>query len=889
MAIGMPPYELNGIKSAMSDRRILNLVAPQTHFVGRAGELESGLKRLADCVPTWVSGPPGVGKTRFALELAQQTALDSVWFVDAHGVATADEMNAVVSQTVGSDTKDVAALAWTLGQRRSTLVILDNVDEALDAAARLSEALQHVGVAVILTSRLAPSNPAINLQGLSAAESMELLEDRSGRSNLLANDLVTALDGLPLALELAAQHMDVMSVPAILKRFASDLKVLGDDRLRVAIDETWQRLEPGSRRLLVAASVCRGMPFDLDILEASFGAPAEGLRQLLSHSLLQRESSGEIVQFRILDTVATFATLADEAYYKDCQKRYAHYIATLSSSLLSAEDTPEVAAAIKTLKTLSPHLGRAMGIVAVHSWPSVATPIALATALLHRYLDTRDRAIPALIQAIEQEPDADARFGLRATLAHLLVDLNHAGEASAQVQSLVRDTTTPLQKAQLVRLRSRVAHTLGKLKQGVTLAEESLSLAKACGDPLELGRALRNSGSVCFGDPDLLKQAIAQLDASASIFRKAGAPHAEALAHYNRAFALEGANQPELLWRSIERARELFALCGDTGLRLECDWLLGMMLATQGETEQAAQVLEGVYDEALHAGMLGLARAAAEILFSVCLEVARHQDAALQIARQKAILDVEFNAFGVHWIQVLDARLLAHKGELERAVELLAARLDHPSSHWDPGTELWPLGTLLICLGALGLPESLDARMARVHELKALLGTTQWADFAALVEEASWGLAQNDAARVVQAISDAKSTHAFGQSIELRTLVRLITQNLASAQQAIVYGPEVLLVTPGATKFRAPNADWVDLASRPRLSAALNALVEADGPMPPESLIAVLWPNEVLTHESGLNRLRATLSMLRKQGLKSFIVFRDGGYLLDAEVAQIDS
>ncbi len=343
---------VNGLEAVFPPLRSLdatatNLPLPRTSFVGRAaelGELEA-LVRSSRLVT--VTGAGGSGKTRLAVELARAILrdFDGVWFTDLSPIVDGERVVGTVAQALGlavSDERPVLArLLEAVGDRRC-LVVLDNCEQVLDAAGDVVEELlgSCSAVQVVVTSREALGVageqvwrvPALALDGGDApSEAASLFVDRArlvdvrfvptSGQRLLIESVCRRLDGLPLAIELAAARVAGLGVEEVARGVDDMFSVLVGGRrraarqatLRASIAWSYDLLAPPERRLLPALSVFAG-GFTLDAARgvcADEIVPAEDVAAAVAHlvdqSLVVADHLAAGTRYRLLDTIRAFA------------------------------------------------------------------------------------------------------------------------------------------------------------------------------------------------------------------------------------------------------------------------------------------------------------------------------------------------------------------------------------------------------------------------------------------------------------------------------------------------------------------------------------------------------------------------------------------------------
>jgi predicted ATPase/DNA-binding CsgD family transcriptional regulator len=286
--------------------------AALTSFVGRAAVVDEICGQLGECRLVTVTGPGGAGKTRLAGEVARQVAgrfADGVWLAELAAVRDPAQVAPAVAAALGiRDLPSVAAadaLAHTLA-RRQLLLVLDNCEHVIGAAAELCGRLLLGAddVRVLATSReplriggevryrLAPltlpdpDNPA----DPEASEAVALFADRARRADAsfaldgetapVVARLVARLDGMPLAIELAAARVEALGVAQLLDRIddrfilleAGDrLAAVRQRSLAATVEWSYRLLDERERRVFRAVSVFPG-PFTLEGAEAVAGA-----------------------------------------------------------------------------------------------------------------------------------------------------------------------------------------------------------------------------------------------------------------------------------------------------------------------------------------------------------------------------------------------------------------------------------------------------------------------------------------------------------------------------------------------------------------------------------------------------------------------------------------
>jgi predicted ATPase/pimeloyl-ACP methyl ester carboxylesterase/DNA-binding winged helix-turn-helix (wHTH) protein len=320
-----------------------NLPQPRDPFLGRDDDLARVGTAFQQARIVTLAGPGGVGKTRLAIEVAR-TLDRECWFVDLTRVSEEDRVAAAFLDTLGasprSEVSDDDRVVETLATR-SVLLVVDNCEHVVAATAEIVGRLDREapGVTILATSR-----QALGLDGEQvlvvapltlpelraspeqqrASDAVQMFCDRAERAGATIDDidsvveLCRRLDGMPLALELAAARTRAFSVAQIVEQLAAGWSVAVARRegpahhlsLDDAIDWSYRLLDDDNRALFLALSTFRGA-FDLAAVSAVAGidpmTAADRLVQLVDQSLVQSTDTRAGRRFRLLGVVRAFA------------------------------------------------------------------------------------------------------------------------------------------------------------------------------------------------------------------------------------------------------------------------------------------------------------------------------------------------------------------------------------------------------------------------------------------------------------------------------------------------------------------------------------------------------------------------------------------------------
>ncbi|WP_031046214.1 AfsR/SARP family transcriptional regulator [Streptomyces sp. NRRL F-5650] len=438
-----------------------NLRARLTSFVGRDDDVEALRADLAATRLVTLLGPGGAGKTRLSQEAAEgvgDTAPDGVWLAELAPVddpadvpeavltavgaretvlyrAGAEEMRAVTASE-GQDTA-VERLVEHCGRRRM-LIVLDNCEHVVEAAARLTEELlaRCPHLTVLATSREPLGVPGESLrpvEPLPEPAALRLLADRGAAARpgfrvdadeataAACAEICRRLDGLPLAIELAAARLRMLTPRQIADRLDDRFRLLTSgsrtvlprqQTLRAVVDWSWELLDADERDVLGRLSVFAG-GCDLAAAEAVCGPAAlDALGSLVDKSLVVAapvtdRSNGDGMRYRLLETVAEYAgERLDEAGARPAAARahltYYRELARTTDPLLRG---PRQLAAIERLEREYENLRTALRHAVAERDEQEALCLALSLSWYWQMRDLRVEARNWLVEVMALGPD----------------------------------------------------------------------------------------------------------------------------------------------------------------------------------------------------------------------------------------------------------------------------------------------------------------------------------------------------------------------------------------------------------------------------------------------------------------------------------------------------
>jgi predicted ATPase len=363
-----------------------NLPTMLTELVGRGDDIAGLVKLLEHDRLVTLTGVGGVGKTRLALAVAAATATgfpDGCWLAELAPAGSAPEVTRAVSSAMGAPVTDVAALAPFLAQRR-VLVILDNCEHVLSFAAELAEVVLGAGreAVILATSReplgvagevvrgvrsltVPPSAASVAEAAGASAVRLFVARATSGSEDFVFDDqnvdsvieVCGHLDGIPLAIELAAARVRGMSPAEIARRLGERFRLLAASRgslerhrtLLGAVSWSHDLLSEEERVVFRRLGVFPAS-FDLAAAEAVAGDTdssqyvVDAVLHLVDRSLVVFESSSN--RYRLLETLRQFATdrLAEAGETDRARERHAEFYFDLAVESRDQVDVVSAAA-----------------------------------------------------------------------------------------------------------------------------------------------------------------------------------------------------------------------------------------------------------------------------------------------------------------------------------------------------------------------------------------------------------------------------------------------------------------------------------------------------------------------------------------------------------------
>jgi predicted ATPase/DNA-binding SARP family transcriptional activator len=520
----------------VASARTVPLPTPPNALLGRERDTEElvGLLRREDVRLLVLTGAGGSGKTRLALEVARAMAgsfANGALFVDLTAMRDPNLVLGAIAQAVGiagGSGDPLGALATALGVGE-TLLVLDNFEQLHAAGPRLVELLARVpGVTLLVTSRVTlrvtaehvyPVEPlaedaAVRLFIERAREADPRLRIDSSDTQTIS-EICRRLDALPLAVELAASRVRMLTPIELLARLETRLPTLTDGAndlpvrqrtLRATIEWSFDLLDKDERSDLCRLSVFTG-GCTLSAAETVCGVTLEELGTFVDHSLLRRVVGDMGSRYSMLETIREHAAaqLNDDDTVEALRRRHAeHFLAVAKSANLYQESEGEQRHDIVNAEQAN--------IRAALQWALDADDIELALNLAIALEGFWVGGAPfeglrwfeaLLPRAAEVTPLTHARALRCYGGVRMMTGAPDRGKA-ANEQSLVqfRELGDQQGVAALLHRLAEVAHQTGDLPRARQLAQESLDGARACGNARLEASSLGTLGSVACDEGD---------------------------------------------------------------------------------------------------------------------------------------------------------------------------------------------------------------------------------------------------------------------------------------------------------------------------------------------------------------------------------------------------
>jgi predicted ATPase len=697
---------LSSLQQKPLKTRPSNLPPQRTGLLGRDLEVDSAkeLLRRPNMRLVTITGPAGIGKTRLALQLAGEMTPDfpgGVYFVPLAAVSDASLIASVIVQTLGIPETGSQSPLEMLKEflqnslRAPMLIVFDNFEHLVSAAPMLAELLAIGGsdLKFLVTSRaslhvygeqefpvpplaLPDSRSLPSLEGLLQYSAIALFVQRASavkpdfelteQNAAAVAEICARLDGLPLAIELAAARIKLLSPSAMQTRLASRLQLLtGGARdlptrqqtLRGAIDWSYDLLNAAEQKLFSRLSVFKGGA-PLDAVEAVCNTKndlgidlLDGMASMVDKSLVQQveQPTGDL-RFVMLETIREYALdkLTASGEVEPTKRAHAAYYLVLAEEGASEEAGAESSEWLNSLETEHSNILSALDWLT--DTGNADWALRFGTALF-RFWETReyltegrDRLgkILKLEGAVALSEARERALFAAGVLAGGQGDYTSADTLLEEGLQLARKLSDERGVAVCLNAQAVLARDRNDITLSRRLFEESLALWRESGDPLAIARSLSNLASVARLQSD---------------FARARSFYAECLSIFRKSN-----NQTGIAWSlnyqgdvardqgDVESARALYEESLDTFRELGDRWGMAGSLADLGNLTRDQgnyDVAESLYRESMKMFQaLGHKRGIARVLECfACSAAARRLPArSLRLAGAAAALRQTFGA-----------------------------------------------------------------------------------------------------------------------------------------------------------------------------------------------------------------------------------------------------
>jgi predicted ATPase len=844
-----------------------------TTFLGRSSELRALAQWFAsgDRLVTLL-GPAGCGKTRLAKRFAALNAAEfgdagGTWFCELTEARDAGEVVAQVARTLGvsfqagADETPIVRFGRVLAAEGPLLLVLDNCEQAAQAVAHVVgqwlDAAPHARILATSRERLGVTGErAWDLGPLplpqsgddaGSSEAVQLFVERArlvradytlaGDEAHVVASIVRALDGIPLAIELAASRMRLMSASTLAARLNKRFELLKSTEreaperqrtLRAAIDWSWGLLEPFEQATLRQCAVFRG-GFTLEAAEAvvdlaSLGGATtvlEAVQRLRDKSLVYAEPTRDApseLRLGLYESIREYAAqrLAESQETDAAEQRHARYFLSAGAEWAEHAERGHVEDARRLdaeLENLAAVHARALGR---------SLPDALRAAIVLDAILGRSGSLQARSEMLEG------------------------------ATSIARDGVEPALLAEVLLRRGWARLRTGATEQARADAEESLR---------EAGRARERTREA---DAHLLQARI----------------------------EMHTGGDPS---RHVESALAVARETGDRAREARALHVEACVLLNRGEHALGHDAFTRVIATANSAGDRKIAAYALGNLGTVLIQQARLADAQAALEESTAALYAmrDTQSYLIHLFNLGTVR--HERGDFDRAerdYRQVIAAAERAGWNTVQGMALGALGVLRAACGevaeAVGLFEMAEASSAPAGERRVAVVRVHRGhlDLALARKFARRGdAAAAEAYRAAAARCLAEGTQCQDTTDDLITALRWLGRALDDDSK-VLFPPDAWVVADDGSWFRRPNGWRIDVGERQHARAALRALLRArvDSPGRPLSTDDVLregWPGERVGKRPGAMRVYVTISTLRDLGLRDLLVNGEGGYLLD--------
>ena len=863
-----------------------------------------------------ISGPPGVGKSALARDWSQQH--DAIW-CDLYGVQTEAVLMDVLSSHLSVQLQEGTARQQLLAALSMSCVVLDNADLVAAPLRELLSGWAPLAGAVLVTARAPVCGRTLSLRPLPAEDAYALFVHHAQRlqPDIAAHprdridSLLARLDGLPLAIELAAARMSIMGPGELEARLSQRFAMLrepGGTALDGAIALSWGLLSPAEQRVLGQLALFRG-GFSLQAAEAlceTEGWIGDTLQRLVACGLLCSQLSPLGTRFSLLESIRDFALQqapasealvceTDRWLLRRCEALLAQRAQdeALALRLLQAErinlldvcsrsgaGAVRAALCLEALVSISGNTAESLArLEAVEPYArSLATDLHARWRLgiAHR-LRTCGRLadVQPHLDAIPE--DADPTHHHEAALLQAQVVLTHSNPAQviARLDALLQQ---PLADSVALRVWALYGKTqLTRSRQGSDgiealnqSAQDAFEKALALAPPSDTSHAFwaRAHCALLLHTQYRTAEAIRLLEPALRYQRSLGRRAGVLWCLYHLAIFYTETSQVEAAVPHLEEALQLSILLGQKAHEIRVRSVLGAALHAAGALDEAGELLHSALALLRRHPIKSQHANTCLNLGALLIEQGRLADAE-EVLQQGMVVAEEIDS-PLHAGNLLTLLVVcqSHRGDI-RAAEASRVRAD---------AKLRTSQEYALPVGRPSGPLVGDFARSMLALSKIAPGMP-----VSLLTE---GWRSRD--RAAQVLTQLDRTEP---ALDCRFLIlsRLLSAQLALKEAVLAASPppaHILRAHPGGDWFSLDGGEVVPLAHRPSLRRLFAALLHRPGSQPLDvaAMLEAGWPGERLLPEAGANRVYATVRLLRKQGLRPVLERVGGGYRLEASV-----
>jgi predicted ATPase/class 3 adenylate cyclase len=518
---------------ATLETRPTNLPPQPTRLIGREQELaEVGeLLRRVDVRLLTVTGPGGAGKTRLALQAAADLLddfADGVFFVGLAGVAEPSLVIPAIAQTLGVKESGGLSAEEALERfvhERELLLVLDNLEHVLDAAPQIHQLVLNARALKAISSSRAPLRVSgeweYPIPELADEDAIALFRERAEaikpdfRLNgdaTTVGEICRRLDGLPLAIELAAARAKVLSPTALLERLEQRLPMLSvgardlPDRqrtLRDTIAWSYELLDEGEQRLFARLALFVG-GFTLAAAEQVSDAELDVLTSLVEKSLVGHYEE----RFRMLETIREFALerLEESGEVEQVARGHIEYFLGFVSDEESSfrRVTPEW---LERVGSEQDNLRAAIQLARGLDDPRLELQLVALTGRFWEFHGHLAEGLRRIVEALDRDPEAPVEVrGPALTCAGLIAykqgDLATARDIAEQLGRLHAETHDERGSSDALNLLGVIAVGDGSYGEARDLLERSKAIRERIGDEVGLQLSTHNLGLLAVSQAD---------------------------------------------------------------------------------------------------------------------------------------------------------------------------------------------------------------------------------------------------------------------------------------------------------------------------------------------------------------------------------------------------